>query len=107
MVLITARCCIERLGLALAIYSYGGTPMASTATPGARSGTQSWLRPLTQDSLDQREGAASAHERFLNQVAERLGVDEAFACTLREYLLARQRLHLGRAGWRASFRPRN
>ena len=79
--------------------------MASTAAHGTRFQRQSWLRSMTQRYFEQRDGVGTEPDQSLDDLAERLGVDQAFAGSLRAYFLARQRLHLSRSGWRASLRP--
>jgi hypothetical protein len=77
--------------------------MANAAAQRGRLGWDSRLRSARRPRPTAASGELSGDDRALELAAEQLALDPDFARTLAEYLLARRRLRLGRAGWRASF----
>jgi hypothetical protein len=80
--------------------------MASAAAQRTRVGQESGLRRAVRQLLERRPSDPRQPSQPRNHAAGQLGVDPVFARTIEEYLLARRRLAISRAGWRASFRLR-
>jgi hypothetical protein len=75
---------------------------AATTAPGRSVEFPAELHPLARQFLAYREGRLDGRLHSLEDAAERFGIDPPFARTVDEYLGARRRLRLRRAGWRAS-----
>ena len=60
------------------------------------------LHPLHRQFLAYREGLADGRPHSLQEAADRFGLDPTVARLTDEYLQARRRVHLDRAGWRAA-----
>ena len=62
------------------------------------------LHPLHQRFLAYREGRDGGPPHTLAETAEHFGLDPQTAQLTDQYIQARLRLHVGRAGWRATQR---
>jgi hypothetical protein len=59
------------------------------------------LAPLARRFVAYRQGRLDGTMHSVDDAAEYFGIDTAFANRVEAYLLARHRLHVSRAGWRA------
>jgi hypothetical protein len=73
-----------------------------TAQDSANSEFLRQLHPLHRQFLAYRLGLLDGQPHTLEDTAARFGIAPAVARVTDEYLQARRRLHLDRAGWRAA-----
>src|SRR5438067_345466 len=73
-----------------------------TDLPSNRPELAAQLHPLVRHYVAYRQGRVDGHAHSTEEAADQFGIDPAFASAIDEYLAARHRLQVQRAGWRAS-----